>query len=245
MGISGQHEMGVSTTTRHARSGSPRLVAGPSAASRQRRRARFCAHARAGPIFGPARRRTAVGFLRKSYAGAQCRELLHLLGEDPERPVQVDAAVDAADRSSANAPPLRRATRLAAADHVLLDTLEGRPEVVPDVLPPARFEQLLRRDRCRQFALRRCHSARPAPLSQTRAPRPARAGVPFMSSFDASIASKSSSTRNAPSITSSRDVALVRQSDVVADAADDEAVAANEAERRPRASGTSWSRRDC
>ena len=47
-------------------------------------------------------------------------ELAHLLGQHPQRAVQADTAVDAADRAGVDAPALRRSSGLTAAHGVFL-----------------------------------------------------------------------------------------------------------------------------
>src|SRR6476659_5676541 len=80
-------------------------------------------------------------------------ELLHLLGQDPERPVEADRAVDAADGPGPDAPALRAAARLSAPLHVLLQAVHGEPEAVADVLGPARLADLVDGDRHRRLSL--------------------------------------------------------------------------------------------
>ena len=81
-------------------------------------------------------------------------ELLHLLGEHPERPVQAHAPVDAADLASADAPPLSTAAGQTTLQAVLLRTLKRQPETVAPVSYAARRVELLGRDGCRRLAFR-------------------------------------------------------------------------------------------
>ena len=57
-------------------------------------------------------------------------ELLHLLGEDPQRPIESHAPVNAADLASADAPPLGAAAKQTTLQAVLLHPLEGKPEAL-------------------------------------------------------------------------------------------------------------------
>ena len=70
-------------------------------------------------------------------------ELAHPFGEHPQRPIQIHAAIDAADRARLDAPTLRRAPVLSPSHHVLLNALERGPETVPEVLGATSFDQLL------------------------------------------------------------------------------------------------------
>jgi hypothetical protein len=75
-------------------------------------------------------------------------QLLHLLGQQPQRPVQADAAVDAGNGPGVSAPALRAARRLAALGGVLLDALQNGPQAVAEVFGPPGFDQLVGGDRC-------------------------------------------------------------------------------------------------
>jgi hypothetical protein len=78
----------------------------------------------------PARQETRDEFRLKFIDDKSGPELAHLLGEDPERPVQAHAAIDAADLARADAAPLRAAAGLAATHGVLLHLCAGHAYVL-------------------------------------------------------------------------------------------------------------------
>src|SRR5450631_2024120 len=93
----------------------------------------FCTRQSAGPIIEPARQEKRDEIQPNFIAIASVPELLHLLGEHPQRTVEVHAAVDAGDWARVHPAALCRAPGLATARHVLLHPLEGRPEAVSEV----------------------------------------------------------------------------------------------------------------
>src|SRR6476619_8038327 len=97
--------------------------------------------------------RAATNFGEKWSRPLSGFELLHLLGQDPERPVEADGAVDAADGPGPDAPALRAAARLAAPLHVLLQAVHGEPEAVADILGPPRLADLVDGDWRRRLSL--------------------------------------------------------------------------------------------
>ena len=126
-------------------------IAPQRSASRQRRRARF---GRTGPMIEPARC-DWVPVLSKS-GRRQLQDLSLRISSASTQSARFRLTLRSMlrDLARADAPALRAATGLPAAHRVLLHALERRPEAVPEVLGPARLDQLLGGDRRRRLRLR-------------------------------------------------------------------------------------------
>ena len=101
--------------------------------------------ARAGSIIEPARGKGAMNSSLEFIATALSLQSAHLLGQHPQRAVQVDATVDAAHRPRLHPSPLDASARLASPQHISLQAVHRNPQAVPKVSLPweERVEQIV------------------------------------------------------------------------------------------------------